>query len=206
VQPNIFSRAWQLGINSAAIEWFHPACRALSGLAYCEFWPMSPQSNRMATSFAQLVPGQARSLFETSLFSLFGQSLAVRAHVETYHAILASALGATTNPRYGLTFVHKPIPHAPHGYNCRTGRFDLANSPIHGYVDSLALVDHALGQIRRAMESAGLAGPDHRSVQLRPPVSRSAIIRWQNSSSHSLSPEVPGQHTGAVYSRPFNWF
>jgi arylsulfatase A-like enzyme len=51
--------------------------------------------------------------------------------------------------------VHLPVPHAPHAYSRRTGKFDLGNSPIKGYVDSLALLDRTVGEIRRSMEAAG---------------------------------------------------
>jgi len=51
--------------------------------------------------------------------------------------------------------VHLPVPHAPHAYNRRTGEFTLGNAPIAGYVDSLALLDRTIGEIRRDMENAG---------------------------------------------------
>ena len=55
-----------------------------------------------------------------------------------------------------MVFLHFPIPHPPYIYNSRTGRLDLANSPVHGYIDALALADRTLGQLRRSMESAGV--------------------------------------------------
>ena len=57
--------------------------------------------------------------------------------------------------RSGFTLVHLPIPHAPHAYDRKTGEFTLGNSPIAGYVDSLALLDRTIGEIRRSMEKAG---------------------------------------------------
>jgi hypothetical protein len=154
-QPSVFSSARELGVNSALVEWFHPSCRILSGLSFCEWWEMPLQFNSMGRTVPQLVTGQTRSLFETTLFSAFGQSLSVREQVASYGEILNRGLIVANNPAYGFTFIHLPIPHAPHAYDRHTGRFTLKNSPIRGYFDSLALLDRTLGTIRRSMESAG---------------------------------------------------
>jgi arylsulfatase A-like enzyme len=68
---------------------------------------------------------------------------------------LGEAKALANDTRFGFTLVHLPIPHAPHAYNRKTGEFTLGNSPIAGYVDSLALLDRTVGEIRRAMENAG---------------------------------------------------
>ncbi|MCX6626172.1 MAG: sulfatase-like hydrolase/transferase, partial [Candidatus Solibacter sp.] len=39
--------------------------------------------------------------------------------------------------------------------NRKTGTFTLGNSPIAGYIDSLALLDGTVGEMRRTMENAG---------------------------------------------------
>ena len=52
--------------------------------------------------------------------------------------------------------MHLPVPHAPHAYDRKTGTFTLGNSPIAGYIDSLALLDRSVGELRRAMENAGV--------------------------------------------------
>ncbi|MCU1235027.1 MAG: sulfatase [Candidatus Solibacter sp.] len=154
-QANIFSSARELGFNTALVDWFHPTCRILSGLTSCEWWEMPLQFNSMGHTYWQQLAGQTRSLFETTLFSVFGQSLAVRQQVDTYQAILGRGIAVANNPTYGLSFIHLPIPHAPHAYDRRTGDFTLKNSPIRGYFDSLALLDRTVGEIRRSMESAG---------------------------------------------------
>jgi hypothetical protein len=153
-QPNVFQHARQLGFNTALVEWFHPSCRVIGGLAFCRWWEMAMQHNSMGVSFWQILPNQTRSLFETTLFSPFGQSLPTIRQAETYHAILQETLAIANNPDYGFAMVHLPIPHAPHAYDRRTGQFTLANSPIRGYVDSLTLLDRTVGEIRRSMEAA----------------------------------------------------
>ena len=154
-QPNVFLRAGALGVNTALVEWFHPSCRILSGLSYCTWRPMARQYNSMGDGFWQILPHQARSLFETSLFSVFGRPLCAGQQTDTYRAILREAETLADDTRFGFTLVHLPIPHAPHAYNRKTGEFTLGNSPIAGYVDSLALLDRTIGEIRRGMENAG---------------------------------------------------
>jgi hypothetical protein len=154
-QANVFQRAGALGVNTALVEWFHPACRILGGLSYCTWRPMAMQHNSMGDGFWQILPHQARSLFETSLFSLFGRPLSAGQQTSTYRAILREAETLANDPSFGFTLVHLPIPHAPHAYNRKTGEFTLGNSPVAGYVDSLALLDRTVGEIRRSMENAG---------------------------------------------------
>jgi hypothetical protein len=154
-QPNVFQRAGGLGVNTALVEWFHPACRVLSGLSYCTWRPMAMQYNSMGDGFWQILPRQTRSLFETTMLSLFGRPLAAEQQTRAYRAILREAENLANDTSFGFTLVHLPIPHAPHAYNRKTGEFTLGNSPIAGYVDSLALLDRTVGEIRRGMENAG---------------------------------------------------
>jgi hypothetical protein len=61
-QPSVFDRARELGANTALLEWYHPTCRVLNSLTYCEWWPMAMQHNSMGDSFWQILPNQTRSL------------------------------------------------------------------------------------------------------------------------------------------------
>jgi hypothetical protein len=155
-QPSVFSRARDLGVNTALLEWYHPTCRVLNGLTYCNWWPMAMQHNSMGDSFWQILPNQTRSLFETNLFSLFGRSLTAAQQTGVYHAMVGEAERLSIDRDFGFILVHLPIPHAPHVYNRKTGTFTLGNSPIAGYIDSLALLDRTVGELRRTMEQAGV--------------------------------------------------
>jgi hypothetical protein len=155
-QPNVFSRARELGFNTAVVGWFHPYCRVLAwSLTDCWWWPMYRQHSSMGSRLSEILPNQARSLFETSLLSVFGQSLPTVRQAETYQAMLVRSRQVVASSRYGLTLLHLPMPHAPHAYNSRTRTFDRGNSPIRGYPDSLILTDLAVGDLRRTMERAG---------------------------------------------------
>ena len=97
-----------------------------------------------------------RSLAETNYLSPFGQSLATQKHSRTYDALLKSALKTTIDPRLNLVLLHFPVPHWPYFYNRRTGAYNLRNSLVYGYLDSLVLADTTLGKIRSDLEAAGL--------------------------------------------------
>ncbi|MEO8368097.1 MAG: sulfatase-like hydrolase/transferase [Candidatus Solibacter sp.] len=154
-QPNIFQRAGGLGVNTALVEWFHPSCRILTGLSYCNWRPMAMQYNSMGEGFWRILMNQQRSLFETTMFSVFGRSLSADQQTGVYKAILRESETVSNNEDFAFTVIHLPVPHSPHAYNRKTGEFTLGNAPIAGYVDSLALLDRTVGEIRRSMETAG---------------------------------------------------
>jgi hypothetical protein len=156
VQSSVFEQARTLGVNTALLEWYHPTCRVLNSLTYCKWWPMAMQHNSMGDSFWQILPNQTRSLFESNLFSLFGRSLTADQQSGVYQAMMREADRLSVDCDFGFTLVHLPVPHAPHAYDRKTGNFTLGNSPIAGYLDSLALLDRSVGELRRTMENAGV--------------------------------------------------
>jgi hypothetical protein len=155
-QPSVFDRAREAGFETALLEWFHPTCRVLGNLNFCEWWPMARLYNSMGDSFFEILPHQTRSLFESSLFSLFGRPLTADQHTAVYHQMMARARQVVVNPAYGFSVVHLPVPHNPFVYDRRTKTFTLGNSPIKGYIDHLALLDLSIGELRREMERAGV--------------------------------------------------
>ena len=203
-QPSVFTAAQELGFNTALVDWFHPTCRILSGLTHCEWWPMARQFSSAGDSLAEVLPHQTRSLFETTLLSAFGQSLATRQQAQDYHAILAAGIAAANDGEYGLAVVHLPVPHAPHAYDRRTGTFTLGNSPIRGYIDSLALLDRTIGELRRSMEATGewdrttvLFTSDHHYRE-------AAALDGKDDLRIPYLLKLAGQHDGAVYAKRFN--
>jgi hypothetical protein len=203
-QPSIFTRAHNLGFNTAAVEWFHPTCRVLPGMAYCDWSPLALQSNSMGETFAELLPNQTRSLFETTLLSPFGPSLSQQAHLRTYRAIMEASLRTVNNKNYNVTFIHLPIPHAPHAYNSRTKRFDLANSPIKGYTDSLALLDLTLGELRRSMEHAGIWDTSTILITSDHPYREAQLLDGKSDPRIPWLLKLPHQQQGCRYPHKFN--
>jgi Sulfatase len=202
-QPSVFSSARELGFTTALVDWFHPTCRILSDLSSCEWWEMPRQFNSMGHTFWQQVPGQARSLFETTLFSAFGQSLAVRQQAETYHQIVERGIAVAGDPAYGLSFIHLPIPHGPHAYDRRTGQFTLKNSPIRGYFDSLALLDRCLGEIRKSMEADGIWDKTTVLITSDHPYRSASAIDGKTDPRIPYFLKMASQKDGFAYNRPF---
>jgi hypothetical protein len=203
-QPNIFARARELGFNTALVDWFHPTCRVLNGLSYCKWWELAMQHNSMGRSFWPLLANQPRSLFETTMLSVFGQSLSVRQQVDTYHAILDDGLAVANDAKFGFSFVHLPIPHAPHAYDRRTGRFTLKNSPIRGYIDSLALLDRTLGEIRQSMMAAGTWDKTTVLMTSDHPYREAELLDGKSDPRIPFLLKLASQKEGRLYNQPFN--
>ncbi len=204
-QPNVFSRALELGFNTALVGYYQPYCRLLNrSLTKCDWWPNAMQYNSMGDTFRQFLLGETRSLFETNLFSPFGQSLSTKFHVHVYQSITNEASEVVGDRSIGFALLHIPVPHPPHAYDRSTGRFTLKNSPIAGYVDSLALADLTLGKLRRRMELAGtwentviLVTSDHHYREDR-------LIDGKTDLRVPFILKLPGKNVGTQYDTPFN--
>jgi hypothetical protein len=204
-QPTLFSRARSLGINTAVVGWFHPYCRLLNrDLTACRWWELAMQHNSMGDTFGEILRNQTRSLFESTLLSPFGQSLATRQHVRTYQAALGEAVKVATDRSLGVVLLHLPVPHAPHAYDRVSHQFTLSNAPIEGYWDSLELMDRTLGQLRRTMEESGvwessaiLLSSDHSYREAQ-------ILAGRMDGRVPLLLKLPGHHAAVTYESPFN--
>ena len=152
-ERTVLADARDLGLNTGMFGWYHPYCRVISDETTTCAWEEMPfQSNSAASGFPRGSIDHVRSLFETTLLSPFGQSLAVKAAARRYRSLLDRAVGTAADPSYGLVFIHMQVPHGPHFYDRRTGGFTLANKPVAGYIDSLELADRTLAQFRVAMQ------------------------------------------------------
>jgi hypothetical protein len=155
--PNIFRVAKAAGYNTGLVGWYIPYCRVLSrDLDSCNWWAIPTQRTSIRPNFAEALIDEPRSLFETSLFSIFGQSLVVRKYIKLYNEILPATSRLVVDPNIGVSFVHFPIPHSPYPYDRFKGTLSRENSPIAGYLDNLALLDRSFGEIRKSLEAASL--------------------------------------------------
>ncbi len=175
---SVFYAARKSGFDVGLVGWYLPYCRTMNSvLSECAWCTLPVQANSagnsflagfLGTGFWGKVAGQSVSLLETDSLSPFGQSSSTRRKVQDYLELLAASKKDVADPGLGLVFLHLPVPHAPHAYDRFTGRLDGANRSIAGYVDSLALMDRTLGELRAAMERHGvwdhtvlLIGADH---------------------------------------------
>lgn len=153
----IFSTARTLGYNTAIVGWYLPYCRVLAGdLNECTWSAMGNRMNSTGATFIENLLNQNRTLVETSMLSPFGQSLTIRKRVRTITRILEQARRAVADPRLGFVYLHFPVPHPPPVYDRFRRTMTKANSPVSGYIDSLALADRILGDLRTEMQSSGL--------------------------------------------------
>lgn len=148
-EPNLFGRARALGLNAGLVGWYHPYCRLVAALlTRCHWEPYfdvisrdgrAPLGGTMLAQLRSLSPWDRR-----------------RRHVASYRAILAHATVAATDSELALVFVHWPVPHHPFIYDGARARLTLHHYSHTGYADQLRLVDRTVGELRRALEGAGL--------------------------------------------------
>ncbi|MEO8025140.1 MAG: sulfatase-like hydrolase/transferase [Bryobacteraceae bacterium] len=168
--PSLFYDTRKLGLNARVTGWYHPYCRLFgTDLVDC-LNELGVDSRATQESYAASlgIAGSMKYLmrqrFENLLFRLhirdsrpsdiLPQIYAQKRQREQYLAIRQHTI--ETIPRFtsGLYYVHWPLPHPPAIYDRRTKSFEstLANT----YLDNLALVDRTLGELRVAMEKAGI--------------------------------------------------
>jgi hypothetical protein len=206
--PNVFARARALGVNAGVVGWQIPYCDHFE-LPACRMFRMSWESTSMGDSLAAAARDQARMLFEFEFRSPFGQLLRTSGHARVYRQWLQAARQATADSRLGLVFLHCPIPHEPFFYNRETGRDDLGSTPVlsffrglqyKDFLGALELMDHTVGDLRRALEASGLwqrttliLTSDH-PYAMRPRVDGRPVGRRV-----PLMVRFPGQNHGVAY-------
>jgi hypothetical protein len=155
--PTIFSVARNLGRNTAVAGWYLPYCRVFNAdLNRCFWGSAGDLIDSTGRTFPENAVNQGRSLFETSLFSPFGQSLLVKDRIRMQDELRREALRDATDSSLGLVFLHYPVPHSPYTYDRFRRAFTKRNAAFDGYLDSLALADLILGEIREGMTAAGV--------------------------------------------------
>jgi hypothetical protein len=222
--PNVFDSARDLGLNTALVGWFHPYGRLLNqSLTRCYWTPgwlhagieerSNPQPlvdamwDRLHLQFADLpVIGHLPGLFP----GIYQR----QEKIERFSWLRHRALEMVSDPTIGLVFIHLPIPHPPAIYSRTSGTFTPQGRI--GYLDSVALVDRTLGELRRTMERSGLwertavlVSADHgwRTHLWRGDAewtSDEEAASHQNTSGVPFVVKLPGQTSGVVYSKPFN--
>lgn len=151
-QPNVFTRAREMGASGAALGWYHPYCTLLSGqVSYC--YNQRFKETLGNTMIQQLVDSNAPAVLVPRL-KAERQELRRRAQTAEYLGLMARAREAVADPRFGLVFIHLPVPHPPGIYDRARGEF--SDERGRSYLDNLALADRAFGELRRALEDARL--------------------------------------------------
>ncbi len=176
-QENVFSKARAVGANTALVGYYHPYCRVIGqSLTSCwwetDWWrpvgmddPDVSVPDAMVGVVPAMLDGMRAALplvWRAGVLQRAVDSLQRtgsvekqrREHIKHYRSILERTKQVATDSTLGLVLVHWPIPHLPGIYSRSTG--ELTSSGESGYLDNLALVDRTLGEMRRAMERAGV--------------------------------------------------
>ena len=217
--PNVFSKARELGANSGMVGWYHPYKRMIGHtLNRC----VVSDADALTLPVSMLL-NLNRALEHTSLrqrtMPLAGilARLSRQRHIESYNEIMAESKSLVADPELSLVFIHLPVPHPPGIYNRQSSEFEYEAES--SYFDNLALADQTLGELRRAMEEAGLweesavlVTSDH---WWRPAIWQSLQVWTEEDQRFSLPPgqldyrvpfllKMPGQSAQIAHDAPFN--
>lgn len=192
--PTVFSRARSAGLRVGIAGWYHPYCRLFGAVAEpCEAAPAGDANfafrraafaTRLGTlaMVPRLVSWHALWSREaimsgglTRARTVAEQSLMVSYRAGVYARVHRRSLEMARDPSLSLVFAHYPIPHLPGLYDRDRGEIDVMSS--RSYWDNLALADRVVGDLRRALEEAGLWATTtllvHSDHAVRPEVWRS---------------------------------
>jgi hypothetical protein len=171
-QPNVFQQARRLGANTSLTGWQLPYCRLIGdSLVHCFDQPGGHPANALLREIQVSEEGVLSSV--KFLFYMQAQNLmdmfrpldeavspeirdvfVQRRQLRQFLAIRDHAYREITDPQMDFVFVHFPTPHMFAIYDRH--RADFALSPDTSYLDNLALVDRTVGEVRDALEKAGL--------------------------------------------------
>ncbi len=216
--PTLFSQARELGYNTALTGYYHPYGRVIgNSLTVCRTGASNTRSlGERAKNQLQMVAATIPFLANLRILNTKAATSNLRRRLNLYFNSLADAKQMVTDPNLGITLLHLPIPHLPVIYNRRTDEFKRNRSS--NYLDNLALADLTLGELRRAMEEAGvwdsttvLISADH---PLRSKNWKDAANFWPPEDAPSLTApldlripfilKLSGQQKAIVYESPFN--
>lgn len=221
--PNIFDSARELGFNTAVVGWYHPYGRVLShSLTEC-YWvsqwedPAVAQPEQ-ADGFLHSMSARAYEQFLT--LPLAGhlpgaprETFVRREKLAKWALLEKRAREVVSDPKIGLAMIHLPVPHPPAVYDRAHATL---TDQLSSYVDDVALVDLELGDVRQAIEKAGLAGrtaivvsADHgwRTYGWRGSINWTPEDEAQSHQDTSGVPflvTLPGQTVGTVYTQRLN--
>jgi hypothetical protein len=148
-QPTVFSRARELGFNTALVGWYHPYTRLFAScLNYSVWYPYPPyQPDRSETVLRSMI---------TQIWSLVSPLQQRWMQIDLYRKSQENSRDLVRDGHYGLVFLHLPGPHYPGIYDAAKGAFTLTSfSRSRGYFQNLQLTDITMGILRRDMEQAG---------------------------------------------------
>ena len=168
-QPNVFSKARAMGLNTGLVGWYHPYCRIIGNdLTDCSWetttmlffadartgdFVSHSEKASLASCMKQvakglLFPWLARIVFPIDYGTVW------RSHsISEFENIHHRAMQMAVDSNLSFVFLHYPIPHPPGIYDPHSN--SLTTSHDAGYANNLLLADRVLEELRQRMTAAG---------------------------------------------------
>lgn len=168
-QPTVFSRARERQLNTGLVGNYHPYCRLLSDLVSCysvsyrhglpeACETIGCEAARQAIEVVYRLPLLEHVSFVRDPYQAMHAPAAwdeASAGIARYRKLHDNALRLATDPMTDLAFIHYPVPHGPIVFNRETDDF-LKPGETGDRYDNMVLADHAMAELRAAMESSGV--------------------------------------------------
>lgn len=168
-QPSVFSRARERQLNTGLVGNYHPYCRILSDLVSCysvsyrhgvpeRCETIGCEAGRQAIGIVYRLPllehvRWIREPYEKMYAPADWDE--AQAAIARYRALHDHSLRLAADPATDLAFIHYPVPHGPMIFNRKSDDF-LKPGETGDRFDNMVLADHALAQLRDAMERNGV--------------------------------------------------
>jgi Sulfatase len=148
----IFADARAMGVNTGLAGFFLPYCAMVGdSVTKCD-WQPCVTCGRITGVFGNTV-GESMWHQASELLPQYGR----RRHRAAFTSLQQASLALASDPSIGFALLHLPVPHEPGIYDRTQGAFGLRPPPGDGYIHNLALADRSLGELRAAIERAGLS-------------------------------------------------
>jgi hypothetical protein len=162
-EQTVFTDARALGRNAGMVAWYHPYCRILGAqVTRCHWEDISllfgelRRDPALALAVRDQLADIVNTTWELRTLHLWPgpEELERSEDVDDYRSLMPHVLRDVADPGLDFVFLHLPVPHPVGIYDRKTGQ--LTTDRNAGYLDNLVLTDRSFGEIRKAMEAAGV--------------------------------------------------
>ena len=150
-RDTIFPKVRALGLNTGLSGFFLPYCPILGDTLTACSWQPCVTCGRLTGTFGNSL---SESMWHqaSELVPRYNR----RRHLATFRAVQEDGMALAADPTIGMALIHLGVPHDPVIYDRKRHEFSLRAVEGDGYLHNLALVDRSLGELRDAIEAAGL--------------------------------------------------
>jgi hypothetical protein len=203
--PPVSIRSLSQGkLPQAIVGWWFPYARIFGDSVHCEDCETEGVPFLYGSSFGTVMVNQMKTVLELEDRSPFGQSVFIDRFRGCYEFVMRHARERVADRAYSSVFIHVPAPHDPFFYDRKTGKPDRSNPGLTNYFDEVALADRAMGELREAMERAGVWDSSAVVVSGDHWYRAKRLIGYPTDSRVPFLVKLPGQKSGVAFDEPFN--